>query len=114
MKSIYTSILLLLFTVLLSFGQETIPFPEDEVKIEKVYPNPVSTHIYIEINQNEYTQAKFELVDILGNKIQKWEVKRLAPGSQRVKLTFKSLRTGIYILKIKVGTKIFIKRIKKS
>ena len=114
MRTIFIFISLFILFINPSFGQAELPFEEATVKIEKVYPNPVSSHVFVQIKQEDYTHAQFELVDILGNKIQKWEVKQLFPGSQKVKLQFKSLRTGIYLLKIKVGNKIFIKRLRKA
>ncbi len=114
MKIFLSTIFLFLLFINLSFAQNQVQVEEETCRIEKVYPNPVKSHVYVELYLEDYSKARFQLIDILGNKVQGWEAQQLFPGTHKVKLQFKSLRTGIYLLKIRVDEKDFVKRIRKS
>ncbi len=114
MRIILPAIFIILLIVNFSYAQNPVQIEQETVKVEKVYPNPVNSFVYVEISLEDYAIARFQLIDILGNKIQEWEAQQLFPGDHKVKLQFKSLRTGIYLLKIRVGDKEFVKRIRKS
>ena len=98
----------------LSAVQDSLLVKEETCRVEKVFPNPVNTHVYVTIYLEDYSITRFQLIDILGNKIQEWEPRQLVPGTQKVKLQLKSLRTGIYFLRIRIDGKDFVKRIRRK
>ncbi len=114
MRRIFTILVFLVVLLPFSFGQQPKSINEDVAQIEKVYPNPVSTHVYVEISLQEFSNVTFEMIDILGVPVKKWKVVQFFPGSHKSKLDLSSLRNGIYLLKINVNGKVFVKRIKKN
>jgi hypothetical protein len=114
MNKLFTLIYLVVPLSLISFGQNPLDVKEESVQIEKVYPNPVSNHVFVELNLQEFSNITFELVDILGVSVKKWKPSHLSPGNHKSKLELNSIRTGIYLLKINVNGKDFVKRIKKN
>ncbi|MGQ8337988.1 T9SS type A sorting domain-containing protein [Sunxiuqinia sp. A32] len=109
----------ILFTIIfiLSFSfskAQTTAEKEETCRVEKVYPNPVNNFVFIEIHQENYTYAKIELIDILGNQVQKWQPKALFPGDQKLRIDFQNLRSGIYLLRIRIDEQEFVKRIRKE
>ncbi|PTN04492.1 T9SS type A sorting domain-containing protein [Mangrovibacterium marinum] len=87
--------------------------PENLTKVEKVYPNPMDEHIIVEITSEEYANATFILMDILGNTVQRWDARELTPGLQNVRLNLKNLHSGIYLLKVVINNKSFVHRLRK-
>ena len=90
--------------------------PENEARlyrIEKIFPNPVENHVFVEIDAIDIATANFELVDILGNMVHKWEPIHLTPGNQQLKLQIKNIHTGIYLLRARIEGEIYVFRIRK-
>jgi hypothetical protein len=64
----------------------------------KVYPNPASTHFYIEFNKELVQQYKsIELENILGNII----LKTSSIGQEKIELGIQNYSDGMYQIKIK-------------
>lgn len=99
----------------LSFGQVG-PGAEsltNQAKLERVYPNPISDYIFVDIEAESNAFAEIELLDILGNKVQVWERQELVNGKNKIKLQLENFHSGIYLLKVKIGAKVYVTRLRK-
>ena len=108
-------LVVLFFSCWLADAQTSPLNAEDQspVKVERVFPNPISDHLFIEITSDEYFSSVIVLMDILGNSVQKWEAVGIVPGTQKIRLTLNDLHSGIYLLKIKIGPRVFVNRLRK-
>ena len=112
------AILLLLFLMFSSVFLQGRAQDYNQTKIQttpevNVYPNPVQVNAYVEIDSEGYDFVRFELIDILGNKVKRWDKMELTPGKQRLKLNLQSLNSGFYLLKVEVKGQTVVKRIRK-
>ena len=96
-----------------SFAQKASLSENENYRIEKIYPNPVSDQVSLEIHAADYSTVQFELIDILGNKIKQWQKKELVPGDQKIKLDLQSYNPGLYLIKASIGEQVIVKRIRK-
>ncbi|HKJ41091.1 MAG TPA: T9SS type A sorting domain-containing protein [Sunxiuqinia sp.] len=96
-----------------SFAQKASLSEKENYRIEKIYPNPVSDQVSLEIHAADYSQVKFELIDILGNKIKQWHKMELVPGDQKIKLDLQTYNPGFYLIKARIGEQVIVKRIRK-
>lgn len=64
----------------------------------QIYPNPAVEFLIVEIDNDDLTDAKFEMHSIIGNKIQ---IKPINLGDGRFRIPVKDLSTGYYFLVIK-------------
>jgi|GEM_PF-6042995 len=88
----------------------------DSVKpyqIEKIFPNPIEDYFFVEVEATSRITIFFELIDILGQQVQKWDPMQLSPGSKRIKLLMNDHHSGIYLLKAQVGGDDVVFRIRK-
>ncbi|MFV0378408.1 MAG: T9SS type A sorting domain-containing protein [Mangrovibacterium sp.] len=92
---------------------ESNPDQQIAVKQEKVYPNPFSDYLVVEFTSQEYASATIELMDILGNPVQQWQKVEIVPGTQKIRLVLNNFHSGIYLLKVKVGSECFVTRLRK-
>lgn len=115
MKQIILSFSLLIFLLFSgqSNAQKTSISENENYRIEKVYPNPVSNQVSIQFYSENYSTVQFELINILGNKIKQWKKMELIPGVQRIKLDFQDLDPGFYLIKATVDGQVIVKRIRK-
>jgi len=84
----------------------------DEIDL-KVYPNPVSDVLNVELKIVEHGQYVFEVIDHLGRPVSR-EYKSFETGAQKMHLSTSSLSPGVYILTVKsnkgmIGVKKIIK-----
>ncbi len=90
-------------TSIVSFAEKTIV---------KVYPNPFSSYISIELLQKADEVVTIELFNIIGRKIMC--ERKSSNGFTIINLNnLENLPSGIYLLKIKIGNQIIQKRISK-
>ncbi|WP_372776372.1 T9SS type A sorting domain-containing protein [Mangrovibacterium sp.] len=114
MKASYLIIVLVLACLIGSAQAEISPNVEQAAtKVERVYPNPLSDYLFVEIKCVDYAQATIVLLDILGNPVQQWENVEVVPGTQKVRLDLKLLHSGIYLLKVTIGDQKFVNRLRK-
>lgn len=115
MKRFILSIILSLFSIVSGNlnAQELSKLNHELFTIQKIYPNPISDFVFIEINAKNYISIQFELIDILGNKIKRWNKIEVVRGTQKVKLDFQSIHSGFYLLKISADKTNIVKRIRK-
>ena len=90
----------------------SIPDQED-YQIEKIYPNPAKEYVFVDIFSKKYALVQFELIDILGNTVKKWEKMELTPGIQKIRLELQRFNAGFYLLKADNDGQVIIKRIQK-
>lgn len=83
------------------------------VKQEKVYPNPFTDYLIVELTSQEFSTADIILMDILGNPVQQWENVEIVPGTQKIRLSLNNFHSGIYLLKVKVGSQCIVSRLRK-
>ncbi len=80
--------------------------------ILKIYPNPVSDQININLRIDKETTFSVKITDILGNDISTLANEKISAGEQTKTYTIPSkLNTGIYFLKIIAGGEQIVKRI---
>lgn len=78
----------------------------------KVYPNPVTDQININLRLDKETSLSVKITDILGNDVATLANERASAGEQTKTYTIPSkLNTGIYFLKIIAGGEQIVKRI---
>lgn len=113
--------LLLILTIILIIVPATLPLSavaqekeEKPYQIEKVYPNPFSQYVNIEIKSENNIKAQFELFDILGNTVQKWNDISIVEGNQSIRLDIKQLHAGIYLLRSRFGDEVIVTRLRKT
>jgi len=73
----------------------------------KIYPNPLNAFITIEIDSQMKHFIEFTLNDMLGNEIKKIQMIE----TRCVTIPISDLSSGIYLLKVKSGNNIFIKKL---
>lgn len=78
-----------------------------------VVPNPSNgQNTMVAFSVPQPSDVKFEVVDVLGKTIEESMFKSMQPGEQQVQLLKNStINSGIYFLKITIGTKQVVKRI---
>lgn len=82
-------------------------------QIEKIFPNPITDYFFVQIDAEARFTIFFELIDILGKSVQKWEPKEISPGIQRIKLKMDNHHSGIYLLKAQIGKDDVVFRVRK-
>ena len=110
-------LLAILFILACQFGNAQTSDPaaidKQQVKVERVFPNPINDYMFVEITSDKYAKAEFVLMDILGNPVQQWEAVELSPTTQKVRLNLNDLHSGLYLLKVKIGDDVFVNRLRK-
>lgn len=109
-------LILLLFIYLPVFVQSgTTQFNSAKLyQIEKIFPNPIVDYFFVEIDTRVTFTVFFELIDILGKSVQKWEPREINPGTRRLKLDMHDHHSGIYLLKAMIGDDQVVFRIRKG
>ena len=82
-------------------------------QIEKIFPNPIVDHFFVEIEATTRFTIFFELIDILGKPVQKWTPMQVSPGIQRIRLHMNDHHSGIYLLKAGIGEDNVVLRVRK-
>ncbi len=71
----------------------------------KVYPNPASDFLYLDVAFEKAENFKAEFFDLKGNLIKKFQLDNTTIGKHTIKMNIEFLQKGIYILKINNETK---------
>jgi hypothetical protein len=82
-------------------------------QIEKIFPNPIADHFFVEIEASTRFTIFFELIDILGKSVQRWAPMQVSPGVQRIRLHVNDHHSGIYLLKAGIGEDNVVLRVRK-
>jgi hypothetical protein len=91
----------------LANGLSLVEFQNENTKL-KVYPNPVSSLLYVEI-PSQYDTATVKLYDILGKKVLEKTV-----SSTKTKINVSNLSKGVYLAKIEANGLSITKKIIKN
>jgi photosystem II stability/assembly factor-like uncharacterized protein len=67
----------------------------------KVYPNPASNYLYIDLVFDKMQDFYAEIFDMNGKVVQKYQLKNNAEGKHTIKMHIENLHKGVYVLKIK-------------
>ncbi len=94
-------------------AQEVSILDKEDYQIERIYPNPATEFVFVDIFSKNYAIVQFELIDILGNTIKKWDKMELTPGTQKIRLELQRFNAGFYLLKANMDRQVAIKRIRK-
>jgi hypothetical protein len=112
-RLLHIILIISLFMVMTKNGASQV----DSIKpyqIEKVFPNPIEDHCFVDIEADSTLTVLFELIDILGQPVQKWEPMEVSPGFQRIKLKMNAHHSGIYLLKARIREDDVIFRVRKG
>ena len=71
--------------------------------LSELYPNPTQTAVYLDITTPTDTQLNFELMEVNGRLIRKWE-ESISKGFVTVETPVDDLSKGIYLLKVSAGS----------
>ncbi|TAG88884.1 MAG: T9SS C-terminal target domain-containing protein, partial [Bacteroidetes bacterium] len=69
----------------------------------KVYPNPTSDFINIELDDNRYDSAEINLTNAMGKSIRTQQIKKESSYNFNLRLSLQDVPKGIYILEFNVG-----------
>jgi hypothetical protein len=86
---------------------------ENVFKLNRVYPNPVSDFVTLDITSPEVANIKIDLFDLNGKNIRSI-ANSLQSGENKIQMDLSDQRPGIYILKLVSGGKSFTSKIVKS
>ncbi len=114
MKTKYL-LIILIFTMVSMFTNPALAQDLDkkQFQIEKIFPNPVDDFVFVEFQSVEYGKVVFELIDILGNTVQKWKPANTLPGIHKIRLDLNPLQTGVYLLRARIDNESAVVRLRK-
>ncbi len=81
----------------------------EEISIVKIYPNPTSNSLNIELNSNTKKAVEFNIYNVVGNKVYGTQ-NDVHPGKNTIPIHFK-LASGVYLLQVNSDASQIIKRI---
>ena len=73
---------------------------EFDLNSVKVYPNPASEFVYVDLVFNETADFNVKLYDINGKLVQSFLKHNMSSGRHTIKMNISSIKKGIYFLKI--------------
>lgn len=77
--------------------------------IDKIYPNPATENVFIEIQSENNEQFSFEILNLKGQKIF-YDSYDIAEGQNRISIDLTGIAKGNYLLKVKNKSGVFISR----
>ncbi len=88
------------------------PVNADEVKTMSIYPNPFRERLNVQYYVHDESQIKFELFDIAGSSVAVLAEKTDLPGYHQLSFDLnEKIKTGVYILRINEGEKVYFKKL---
>ncbi len=76
-----------------------------KVRNIKIYPNPASDYLYVDVDFAKAEDFYAEFIDVKGNIVKKFQLENSVVGLRTIKMNIESLSKGIYILNIKNNSK---------
>ncbi|MBT3621919.1 MAG: T9SS type A sorting domain-containing protein, partial [Flavobacteriales bacterium] len=92
-------------------GVETVLTDDFEMNI---YPNPVTSIVYIEFTLKTNRLVSFKLHDELGKLVKIGNQNRCIKGENKMQITIDNLKSGIYFVSLNLDGKVFTKQIIKK
>jgi PKD repeat protein len=79
-------------------------------KVMKMYPNPTSGELYLELSLDKSVDLQIQVMDMLGRS-QYVEQQQLLAGDQKLKLNLNNLSSGVYFLNLSVDNQIISQKV---
>ncbi len=79
-------------------------------RVMKLYPNPTSGELYIELSLDQAIELEIQLIDMLGRS-QLSQQNQLAAGDQKLQLNLNNLSRGVYFLNLKADNQIISQKV---
>jgi hypothetical protein len=81
----------------------SVGIADTELEFEyKLYPNPTTTNIYIDLNVQQQGKLEIQIFDILGNPVYESHPE-LVIGNNHVNINTESFTSGVYFFRLKIG-----------
>lgn len=79
-------------------------------KVMKLFPNPTSGELYLELSLDKSVDLNIQVMDMLGRS-QYTEQQQLLAGDQKLKLNLNNLSSGVYFLNLSVDNQIISQKV---
>ena len=77
-----------------------------------IYPNPADSEIYINFSLPEPSDVGISIINYMGQLIlQNSDKKKLDSGSHTIKVLVESLSKGVYLVRININNRVFVKKV---
>jgi len=77
-----------------------------------IYPNPADSEVYINFSLPEPSDVGFSIINYMGQLVlQNSDKKKLDSGSHTIKVHVESLSKGVYLARIKINNRVFVKKV---
>ena len=101
-----------LYSSITTAPKTAFPTTEKNLRVSKIYPNPVSDQVNIILHLEKETQLSIKILDMLSNEVVTLSNERAQAGDQTKSFTLpKRLNTGIYFIRLIAGQESVVKRI---
>ncbi|MDP4266959.1 MAG: two-component regulator propeller domain-containing protein [Bacteroidota bacterium] len=87
------------------------PLPKEREVGLRVYPNPFSDMTTIEYTMQESGHAEIGIYDMMGRKIEETVIYYKDRGVYNFELNRKNLNSGVYFVRLEIGTGIYIRKL---
>ncbi|OFX58035.1 MAG: hypothetical protein A2046_14410 [Bacteroidetes bacterium GWA2_30_7] len=79
-----------------------------------VYPNPFKNQLNFDFNLEQNSDVNIEIIDISGKKVETLMNKKLSKGNYNNSYQLDNIVDGIYLIKMKVGDTVLLKKVLKN
>ncbi len=77
-----------------------------------IYPNPADSEVYINFSIPEPSDVGFSIINYMGQLVlQNSDKKKLDSGSHTIKVLVESLSKGVYLARININNRVFVKKV---
>lgn len=77
-----------------------------------IYPNPADSEVYINFSLPESSDVGISIINFMGQIVsQNIDKEKLDSGSHTIKVPVESLSKGVYLARIKINDKVFVKKV---
>lgn len=84
---------------------------EDVATQLELFPNPGSSQVRLEFSMESSEEVVIDLYDLRGMKVQEIDQGQFAAGTHSLRIDRKGLASGMYLLKIRIGSDVQVKRL---
>ncbi len=90
--------------------EETTMTPPADLLHMEIYPNPASSHVFVELNLPAAQDVRIDIFDLAGRQIMSQETGLLGAGKQEVQVTVGALQKGSYLMQCTAGNAVGISK----